>query len=489
MTQAAIDKIIHAHTPLTLSHIADGAVPLLLSDIVRASDGDQTNRKTAYIAQDDAAMAALVDTIPFYAPELEIVSFPAWDCLPYDRTSPSQSISAERMAALHALQFPAHPDRPQLLLTTVHAVMQRVLTPFRIRQIGLELKIGMDLPREKLLSRLTMQGYQRNDMVADSGEYAVRGNLIDILPSGSKSGVRLDFFGDELETMRLFDPGSQRTTGEIDRLVLLPAREALLNDDNIKRFRTAWRTQFGAVATNDPLYQAISEGRPMAGMEHWLPYMEESLGTIFDHLGDNPLILADHASHNAAQQRFEAIEDYYQNRKSAMEDKPGSFRPIAPGKLYYSRDEWDAIGTAHNIHQLTPFAEPESDISLDLNLPAARNFSAERARGDNIYKALSAHIAELKRNGRHVIIASYSEGARARLCDMLRENKVTGLAEAQSWPEALSLAQKGHIAMAILAEAHGFQSGDFELLTEQDILGDRLVQQETPSEIRRRLFG
>jgi transcription-repair coupling factor (superfamily II helicase) len=241
-----LSRILTARQPLTLSSIARGAQPLVLADLARASKG-----RAVFVAPDEQAMSAVSDAAAFFAPELDVIEFPAWDCLPYDRASPALSVSARRLAALHRLQAPR--GGAQLVVTTVNALLQRVLTPFRIREAVRELVPGMTIGHESLIALLQRQGYTRTDTVADHGEFAVRGSIFDIFPSGIEQGLRLDFFGDELESLRLFDPNTQRTTAVVDRHLLLPASEALLDEATITRFRTRYREEFGAAATGDPL--------------------------------------------------------------------------------------------------------------------------------------------------------------------------------------------------------------------------------------------
>ncbi|MCB2079707.1 MAG: transcription-repair coupling factor, partial [Novosphingobium sp.] len=264
-----LSQLLSAKAPLTLASIARGAQPLVMADLARAAGGPGGSGRTVFIAPDEAAMRATAEAAAFFAPELDVIEFPAWDCLPYDRASPALSVSAQRLAALHRLQ--AGREGPQLLLTTINAVLQRVLTPFRIRESVRGLKPGMEIGRESLIALLQRQGYSRTDTVADAGEYAVRGSIFDIFPSGLEQGLRLDFFGDELESLRLFDTSTQRSTGVLEGHLLLPASEALIDEDSVKRFRSRYRELFGATATGDPLYQAVSDGRRLAGMEHWLP--------------------------------------------------------------------------------------------------------------------------------------------------------------------------------------------------------------------------
>jgi transcription-repair coupling factor (superfamily II helicase) len=334
-----LKTILNAKSPLTLAGVPTGFQPQLLADLARAAPS-----RVVFVAPDDAAMRAVAQCAPFFAPDLEVLSFPAWDCLPYDRASPSLRIMAERIACLHRLQ--GKRDRPQLVLTTANAATQRVLTPFRIRQLVARLAPGERIDRDRLAQLLQANGYVRTDTVHDHGEYAVRGGIVDLYPSGEEQALRLDFFGDEIESVRTFSAEDQRTTGRVDGFVLLPASEALLDEESIKRFRSAYRERFGATATGDPLYQAVSDGRRLAGMEHWLPLFEERLETLFDHLGDDAVVARDAGVEGAAEGRFEAIADYYENRKRAEAAQPGSYRPLPAKALYLDAAEWAGWPTA-----------------------------------------------------------------------------------------------------------------------------------------------
>ncbi|RYD47635.1 MAG: transcription-repair coupling factor, partial [Sphingomonadales bacterium] len=253
-----LKSILSATKPLTLAGAPAGFLPWMLADIARAGG------TAVFISPDEAAMRAVASTAPFFAPELKVLSYPAWDCLPYDRASPTLRVMSERLATLHALQSKS--DKPLLIVTTVNAATQRTLTPFRIRQLVARLAPGERIGLDKLAALLQANGYVRLDTVNDHGEFAVRGGLVDLFPSGAEQALRLDFFGDEIESVRTFDPNDQRTTGRVDGFTLLPASEALLDEDSIKRFRARYREKFGANATSDPLYQAISDGRRLAGM-------------------------------------------------------------------------------------------------------------------------------------------------------------------------------------------------------------------------------
>ena len=356
-----LPRILAAKGPLVLAGVPGGFLPWLLTDLARGSKG-----RAIYIAADEAGMRSAVDTAHYFAPEIELLSFPAWDCLPYDRASPSLRVTSERLACLAALQRPR--SGAQLIITTINAITQRTLTPFRIRQLSANLKPGVRIDRDQLANLLQANGYVRSDTVADAGEFAIRGSLVDLYPSGESHALRLDFFGDEIESIRAFDPADQRTVGIVEQFSLLPASEALLDEDGIKRFRSRYRETFGATATGDPLYQAISEGRRLASMDHWLPLIEERLTTFFDHAGTDCVIARDSGVPAAAQARFEAINDYHANRVRAQTSDPGSYRPLAPDALYLSEGEWEAAVADLPIHLTSPFSEPSSKNVIDFGV-------------------------------------------------------------------------------------------------------------------------
>ena len=270
-------------------------------------------------------MRSVAATIGFFAPEIEVIAYPAWDCLPYDRASPTLRIMAERLAALHRLQ--AKPKGPQLLVTTANAAIQRTLTPFRVRQLVARLAPGERIGRDKVAALLSANGYVRTDTVHDQGEFAVRGGLVDLFPSGEEQALRLDFFGDEIESVRTFDPSDQRTTGRVDGFTLLPASEALLDDESIKRFRARYRETFGATATGDPLIRrsAKADGWPgwsigcRCSRNGWRPFSTISATTRWWYARQACPTAAEHAR---------AITDYHGNRVRAQSGDPGS--PSAP---------------------------------------------------------------------------------------------------------------------------------------------------------------
>jgi len=250
----------------------------LLADLVRRANGP-----VLHVARDDGRMTAMVDSLKIFASEIPVLKFPAWDCLPYDRVSPNPEISAARMATLAALARGW--SRPSVIVSTLNAVTQRIPPAKAIKDASFTARADTRIDPDELTRYLSRNGYVRASTVVEPGDYAVRGGIIDIFPPGRKVPLRLDFFGDVLESIKRFDPASQRSANKVDRIALAPVSEAPLDDDSIHRFRTKYRDLFGSAGLEDPLYEAVSEGRKHQGMEHWLPLYYENLETIFGRAG------------------------------------------------------------------------------------------------------------------------------------------------------------------------------------------------------------
>ncbi len=246
---------------------------MLLPEIARQLG----QRPLIHVALDDQRLAALAEQLAFFAPELEVLRFPAWDCLPYDRVSPAAEIVARRLATLSRLVQPVGAAADPSHHRQCHPAARRAAQPDRRRHLHRRARPAVRAC-EKLLTFLANNGFSRTGTVVDPGDFAVRGGIVDIFPPGAEAPVRLDFFGDTLESIRSFDPQSQRSTGTLKRVVLHPANEVLLTPEAIGRFRTAYAAAFGGLDISDPLYESVTSGRRYQGMEHWLPLVSRAPG-------------------------------------------------------------------------------------------------------------------------------------------------------------------------------------------------------------------
>ena len=220
--------------PVTIHGAPEGFDALLV-----ARRRAEIDAPIAHVCRDDARMARLAEALGFFAPEIEVLRLPAWDCLPYDRVSPNPEIIAERVATLTRLLEAG--KRPRVLLTTVNALVQKVPPPAVFEGATLSLAKTGRIQPEKLTAFLEANGYHRTGTVMEHGEYAVRGGIIDLFPAGEPEPIRLDFFGDEIEDMRRFDTASQRSGKVVPALSLRPVGEVFLDEASRTRFRSGDR--------------------------------------------------------------------------------------------------------------------------------------------------------------------------------------------------------------------------------------------------------
>lgn len=284
-----------ANRHIVIDGVADGYEAFCL---IRLVEEIGERGPIMYIVRDGQRIADLEQVLSFVAPDMPVLHLPAWDCLPYDRVSPGADAAARRLTALGALAALRKAPHPAIILTTANAVLQKLPPQAAIAEQVISARPGNQLDMNDLASRLERNGFERVSTVRDIGEFAVRGGILDLYAPGAEEPLRLDFFGDTLETIRAFDPASQRTTGTRKEFVLQPMSEITLSPDMISRFRKNYVAMFGAPQRDDALYQAISEGRRFAGMEHWLPLFYDRLDTVFDHADDMPVVF-DHLVHEA----------------------------------------------------------------------------------------------------------------------------------------------------------------------------------------------
>src|SRR5271165_3375566 len=469
-----------AGRPLTLTGVADGAQGLVVADLARtlAARPDAPAVSLVVVCRDGARMAALRRALEFFAPDLAILEFPAWDCLPYDRVSPHAGFVAQRMTVLSRLAHAKSRDRPSVLLTSINAALQRVPEREFVASQSLSVAPGNVLAMEGIIAWLELNGFARASTVREAGDYAVRGGIIDLYAPGTIEPVRLDFFGDALETIRSFDPESQRTTGQLHRLELVPVAEFQLTTETIKRFRLGYVEAFGAPVPDDLLYHAVSEGRRHPGMEHWLPLFHKRLETLLDYVPGSSIAL-EPLVEDAARERLAQVKDYYDARQQALAQRGSGppYKPLPPAALYVGESEWRQRLEQLPLARLTPFSLPAGQGSaIDIAARQGRNFAAERAQpGGNVFAAVTRYVAALQTSGKRVTIALWSEGSRERMSHVLGDHGLANLSSVASWQEALRLS-KPHVALAVLGLESGFETDDAAVISEQDILGDRLVR-------------
>ena len=411
---------------MTLSGAPEGFDALVMADIIRLRGG-----LSVFVARDGSRASAFADALGFFAPELEIIQFPSWDCLPYDRVGPSAGVAALRMATLTRLSRGLDPKTPCLLLTTAPALMQRVPPRRAVSAAGYAATVGNSVDVADLERYFAVNGYQRASTVSERGEFAVRGGVIDVFPPAAEEPVRLDLFGDTLESIRAFDRETQRSTKQLKSVDLRPVSETLLDGPAIARFRSGYLAAFGAPG-DDPLYATVSEGGRRAGMEHWLPLFYEQLETLFDYLPPSVLIAVDHLAREARDERLAVIADAFEAREQA--ERKVHYRALSPEALYLTAEEWDARLAMRPSRQFSHFRGEDAPGVIDLGAKLGRSFAAERAQDSvNLFEATADHARRLAAAGKRVLFASWSEGSSERLGAMLADHGLGKVPFAAYW--------------------------------------------------------
>lgn len=459
----------------TVAGLPEGADSLALAELARTTGGQDI----LHVARDGQRLERLQDGLRFFAPEREVLVFPAWDCLPYDRLSPHPDIVAERLETLARLAAPKKPGAPgRIVLASVGAVLQKVPPRNLYADAAITLRKGQTIDVAWLTKFLGENGYSRSDTVMEPGEFAMRGGLVDLFPPGTAEPLRLDLFGDALEAIRSFDPMSQRSTGERGEVVLLPVSEVLLTPESIERFRGGYRALFGNVAGEDVLYEAVSAGQRHVGMEHWLPLFHDHLETVLDYCPE-AIVTADHQIGEALDARHELIVDYYDARlktgaKGGMSGG-ADYKPVPPEQLYLKPSQWNALLGGRSVGQLTSFdAAPDAPNTIDLGGRRHEGFAAARtAQGVNLFDKVAEHLKEAQGAGRRIVVAGYTEGSATRLQHLLQEHGAATAVPVADYAVVNGL-PPGVLGVAVWPLEHGFILDGLEIIGEEDILGDRL---------------
>ncbi len=473
-----IERLLQAPRAIA-GGVPEGFDALLLGELARHAAG--AGVPVLHVARDGTRLATLEEALRFFAPDIEVLSFPAWDGVPYDRVAPNAETIARRIATLAALAHRVPGERkPLVVLTTVNAIVQRVPPQSFIAAASLNLQPGNVIGMQELIERLEISGYARSGTVTDPGQYAVRGGILDLYPPGGEP-VRLDFFGDTLEQLRAFDPATQRTEGRREVLELLPMSEMALTAEVRSSFRQRYVALFGPVTGDDPLYESISAGRQHQGMEHWLPLFHDRLATLFDYLPGAAVTL-DSLVDDARAKRLEQIADHYDARAQALERKAFGappYHPVPPESLFLTETDWQEALSGRHVIDFDPFERPEKTdqaVIVSFGGRQGRSFAAERqAEGANVFDAVATHAKRLEGEGKRLIVACWSKGARERLATLLSEHGAGETTRVNTFAEALE-APAETIAVAVLPLETGFEAPGLAVIGEQDILGDRLVR-------------
>ncbi|MDB4838952.1 transcription-repair coupling factor [Amylibacter sp.] len=454
---------------INLSGAPDGFDANILSNFII-----EKQKSIIFVARDDKRLDLMRKSLWFFSPNIPILDFPSWDCLPYDRVSPNADVSSARMATLAALSSGF--EAPIVLLTTLNAITQYIPNRTIVSNNSFVAIVGRTINVKELRAYFSKMGFVQTPTVTEPGDYAIRGGIIDVFPPGESGPVRMDLFGDELESARRFDPVTQRTVENLDRIEFAPVSEVILDDVSINRFRNNYRKEFGSAGLDDPLYEAISAGRKHQGYEHWAPYFHDGMETIFDHL-PNAVIFMDENIERIHTSRWDGINDQYEARLEALNSKnrlETVYKPIKPELFYVSPDDLFDLLNNREQRKFIVLPQPTGPNSLDMRARIGRNFAPERQNEElGLFEEFAKHIIE-KRKTTSVIIASMSLGARERLYGLLQDQGLSGMVNIKTWKDINQAI--GSISLAVWHLEHGFEAPGLTIISEQDVLGELIIR-------------
>ncbi|KFX67921.1 transcription-repair coupling factor [Pseudomonas taeanensis MS-3] len=445
-----------------------GNLPGAALSLAIAEAASAAKRFTLLLTADSQNAERLEQELSFFAPELPVLHFPDWETLPYDLFSPHQDIISQRIAALYRLPELKH----GVLVVPITTALHRLAPTRFLLGSSLVLDVGQKLDVDEMRTRLEAAGYRCVDTVYEHGEFAVRGALIDLFPMGSDQPYRIDLFDDEIETLRTFDPETQRSIDKVSSIKLLPAREFPLEKKAVSDFRGRFRERFDVDFRRCPIYQDLSTGITPAGIEYYLPLFFEATATLFDYLPQDTQVFSLPGVEKAAEHFWTDARNRYEERRVDPE------RPLLPPAdiflpvedCFARLKDWprvvisqDDIETGVGRQRFT--AQPLPDLAI-------------QAKANEPLAALRRFIEDYP--GR-VLFCAESAGRREVLLELLARLKLKPK-EVDSWPAFTASKQRLGICIAPLDE--GLLLEDLALIAESPLFGQRVMQRRRREKTR-----
>ncbi len=442
----------------TLPRPAGSADALLLAQLGLREKA--SGKLMAIVTADATDAQRLIDEMAFFAPGLRTALFPDWETLPYDTFSPHQDLISERLATLWHISQRSKDTGADVVVIPATTALYRLAPPSFLAGYTFHFKVKQKLDEAKLKAQLSLAGYSHVTQVVSPGEYAVRGGLIDLFPMGSPVPYRVDLFDDEIDSIRTFDPDSQRSLYPVPEVRLLPGREFPMDDAARAKFRSRWRELLEGDPTKSRIYKDIGNGVATAGIEYYLPLFFDDTATVFDYLGTDAMVVL-HGDLEPAFQRFwQDTKDRYRLVQSDPE------RPVLPPEaLFLGTEQFYARANAHA--QLAIRAQVESAYAEFETLPPL-----------TVVRGAEDPLARLKTHARNtqqrVLVLTESDGRRESLLDFLRASQLNppafdSLAEFQASDEKLGIATAALTIGFSWLETDGSNGAGIDFVTETEL--------------------
>jgi transcription-repair coupling factor (superfamily II helicase) len=449
-----------------LGEVPEGSESLLVNEISKNIDNN-----IFIIARDLKRYQQIKDGLDYFVNN-DVLFYPQWDCVPYDRISPNKLITSKRLETLSILSNGECKNK--IILTTIQASCQRTLSINEIKNKFILLKPGEIVDINNLVSFFVNNGYTKTSTVREHGEFSIRGGIIDFF-SPLNNPVRIDLFGNNIESIKSFDLISQRSIELLKEVLVYPASEIALNDKTIENFRINFNKKFGSQKEKIKIYESISEGISYPGMEHWLPFFYNKTNTIFDYT-DDPIIILDHLYENSLEDFLLTVTDHFQSRKEYDENKlskiENKYFSIEPSYLYQEKEEYEKNLASKNCVQISPFKKPNAK---NLNGKVSSKYSNIKSqRNDSSsYGGLKKDIDSYIRENKKIIFACSSAGSSERVAKILINNGVLNdLKNLESFNDI----NQDNIYITVLNLNNGFHFEDYIFISEQDIFGEKFYR-------------
>ena len=439
-----------------------GNLPGAAQSLAIAEAASAAKRFTLLLTADSQSAERLEQELKFFAPTLPVLHFPDWETLPYDLFSPHQDIISQRIASLYRLPELVH----GVLVVPITTALHRLAPTQFLLGSSLVLDVGQKLDVEAMRTRLEASGYRYVDTVYEHGEFTVRGALIDLFPMGSKLPYRIDLFDDEIETLRTFEPETQRSIDKVDSVRLLPAKEFPLQKEAVTRFKARFRERFDVDFRRSPIFQDLNSGITPAGIEYYIPLFFEETSTLFDYLPQDTQVFSLPGIEAAAETFWKDVRNRYEERR-VDPDRP----LLPPDELFLPVEDcfarlksWprvvasqDDVETGVGRERFPAQALPDLAIEAKANQPLA---------------ALSTFLNEFP--GR-VLFTAESAGRREVLLELLERLKLRPKT-LDSWQEFVESKERLAITIAPLDEGLVLEQPALALVAESPLFGQRVMQ-------------
>lgn len=429
---------------------------LLLTELAQREKA--AGKRLAVITANTSDALRLLREMVFFAPALKLVLFPDWETLPYDSFSPHQDLISERLATLWSIQQ----GEADVLLIPATTALYRLAPPSFMAGYTFQFKSGQKLNEAKLKEQLTMAGYQHVSQVVSPGEYAVRGSLIDLFPNGSHLPFRIDLFDDEIDSIRTFDPDSQRSQFPVPEIRLLPGREFPMDEPARKLFRSRWRELLEGDPTKSRIYKDIGNGVATAGIEYYLPLFFEETATVFDYLGTECTAVLHGDLESAFQHFWQDANERYRLAKTD-EERPA----LTPSTLFLSSDQFYSLCKPLAQLSLRPAAsgaQAETSASHNAEFATLPDISAVRGADDPLAR-LQLH---LRQSPNRLLVLAETQGRRESLNDFFRASALVTPAF-DSLQEFLASDEKAGIATSALQHGFSWLDHGIDFVTETEL--------------------